>query len=365
MHFHRISLFFAFFLCLTFNKVFAHCGCQIPLEGRAKENSISSAPLLNSPTASTLGKKHASAGFTFTHLNFNEIPAQNAHRLHEQGRDVHGKRHEETYNIHVGYGILDDLDVYLVIPIVSKTFSQIDDHGSEAAHAESHEEEGANVHHGESDHHESNDSQESHKHSANIGRRQRASGFGDMRLLAKYRFWKKYFEAGLIAGIKFPTGATANKSKDGSKYETEQQPGTGSWDGEFGLTISRNFKQRISVASSFQYFLKGEGAQDRKLGDVFRYSLGSSIALRKLGKYPNANLSLELNHEWTLRDHSRTERRVFDSGGTAVFITPGVSASVTKNISLFWAMPFPIYQNLGGEHEEVQLGMLAGINFYI
>ena len=289
-------------------------------------DDISSGSMLNPPTASTLGKGRVAAGFAFHALRYNAIPAGDAHELHDAGRDVHGKNHEEAYNLHAGYGVTEDIDLFLVMPLVSKTSIQIEDHDR-------------------------------------LGRGERASGLGDMRLLGKYRFWKTGVDAALITGIKFPTGETSDKDQSGSKFEPEQQPGSGSWDGEFGLAVSRSFQHRFSLATSFQYTLRGEGAQGRKPGDVFRYNLGAGYALRELGAHPNLHLVLELNNEWALRDHSRSERYVLDSGGTSVFVSPGILAQLSDHLSVFWALPIPVFQNLGGEHEELKYEMLTGVSW--
>lgn len=328
----KLFSFLLIHLLLFSKTILAGCGsCYFPQESGIKKNvpegAISSGPLVNSPTASTLGENHTSVGFTFHHLNFNSIPAENAHELHHKGRDIHGKRHEEIYNFHVGHGITNDWDVYLAAPIVSKASAEI--HG--------------------------------HRY---LGSKEASRGFGDMRLVTKYRFWKKFFEAALIGGIKFPIGETSNKNTSGEKFETEEQPGSGSWDGEFGIAISRSFKKHLSLASSFQYALRGEGAQDRKLGDLFIYSAGTSYAFKELGKHPNLSLVLELNHKWALQDHSRQEDKVFDSGGVSIFTSLGLVADIAKNLSLFWTMPVPIYQNLGGEHEELNFEMVTGIDLH-
>jgi hypothetical protein len=181
----------------------------------------------------------------------------------------------------------------------------------------------------------------------------------------QYRFWKRGVELAILAGVKFPTGRTNLKDRVGVKFETEQQPGSGSWDGDFGIAASRSFFKHLSVATSFQYTLRGYGAQNHKSGDVFRYNIGAAYALRRFGQYPNLSLIYELNHEWALRDRSREQKRVLDSGGTAVFGTPGVRAEFTKNISAFWGMPLPIYQNLGGEHEKLRYEIIAGVNIYL
>lgn len=325
---YAVILAFGFVWIFATPSALAHHPGYVPSasgDGR-EQDGISSAPLVNAPTASTLGRRRGIVGFTFDTRRYNAIPAEDAHELHDTGRDIHGKNHEEIYNLHAGYGLTDDLDLYVVAPLVSKTSVQIEDH----------------------DH---------------LGRGERAAGVGDLRLLGKYRFWSEDIDAAVLAGVKLPTGETSDRDQSGNKFEAEQQPGSGSWDGEFGLVVSRNFHRRLSLATSVQYTLKGEGAQDRKLGDVFRYNVGMSYALRELGAFPNLSLVLELNTEWALRDHSRAERHVLDSGGTTVLISPGLTAQLTEHLSAFWSLPMPIYQDLGGEHEELTYEILAGMSW--
>ncbi len=317
----------AFILCLLMpTALYAHHTSPTPSAKSVSFDGITSGTMIHSPTASTLGQNRLQAGFAFEYVRYNSIPAANAHRLHHQGRDVHGKNHEQAYDMNFGYGILKDLDVYGAAPVVSKNSIEIHDH-------------------------------------ENLGAKERATGFGDLRFSTNYKFWKKYVEASVITGIKFPTGKTTAKRRSGDKFAPELQPGTGSWDGQFGVAVSRSFKKRFSAAASFEYFLNGEGAQGHKAGDIFRSSIGGSYAVRNLGSSPNVNVILEFNNEWALKDHSREENRVFDSGGTTLSLSPGIIVSLTRNISLFWSCPIPIYQNLGGEHEEKKFEMVAGSSF--
>lgn len=321
---HRTILVMTLCLCLSPFNAFAHHPGYAPIGGtKLEEDDISSAPLLNSPVATTLGKNNFSGGFTFQYVNYDQIPVREAHELHDEGREIHGKKHEEFYNLHLGYGILEDLDAFLIVPMASRASNQIDDHDA-------------------------------------LGRDERATGFGDMRLIGKYRFWKKVVEAALVAGIKFPTGETSKRDRSGAKFDPEQQPETGSWDGEFGLALSRSFKKRFSVATSFQYILRTEGGQDFDGGDIFRYDIGGAWSVRPLGEYPNAAISLEFNHEWARRDREKGVK-TFDSGGTTVSVTPGLNVTLTRFASAFVAMPIPIYQNPGGRHEEVEYQLLTGM----
>jgi len=246
--------------------------------------------------------------------------------LNDNGHDVHGKDHEEYYNLSLGYGLRNNLDVFLVTPLVSKTSLQI-----EEAHA--------------------------------LGRKEQAAGLGDLRFIGKYRFWEQGVGAAVLLGVKAPTGVTAIHNSVGEKFEPELQPGSGSWDFMTGLTISRSFQRHVTLASAFQYTYRGEGAADEKLGDVFHYDLGVSYALKPLGAHLNLSLVMELHNEWARRDHNRTEDRVLDSGGTTILLSPGISAALTKNLSVFWAMPLPLYQHLGGVHEKITYELLTELSW--
>lgn len=318
------------FLCLVLSVCIARpleafacstCGCVF------NPRRSSSGSMITTPTANTLGKGHGSVGLLFEHQRYNTIPAREAHELHHDGRDVHGKDHEEFYNVGLGYGVLERLDVFLVAPIVTKVSIEVDSHAA-------------------------------------LGEKDRATGFGDLRLVGKYRFWEHGVDAALLLGLKAPMGATAKHKPSGEKFEVEQQPGSGSWDLTTGLALSRGIGDHVTVASAFQYTTRGEGAQEEKLGDVFHYDAGVSYALKPLGEHPNVSVVLELHNEWARRDHSRTDDRVLDSGGTTIFISPGVSADVTESLSAFWSMPIPIFQSLGGEHETLRYEMITGLSWH-
>jgi hypothetical protein len=297
------------------------CGCSINSRRSGAGN------FATTPTASTLGRGRGSVGFLFEHQRFNTIPAGDAHTLHHQGHDIHGKNHEEYYSFSAGYGVLDDLDVYLTAPIVSKTSIEV------------------------------------HEHDA-LGQRGTAGGFGDLRLTGKYRFWDQGVDAALLLGVKAPTGETSDTTDAGGKFEPELQPGSGAWDVMVGVAASRSLGQHVSLANAFRYTARGEGAQESELGDVFHYGAGISFAVRPLGEHPNVSLMLELHNEWARRDSNREHDSVEDSGGTTILLSPGVSADLTPTLSAFFAMPVPIYQNLGGQHEELRYEVLTGLSWH-
>ncbi len=301
------------------------CGCSFNAH-QSSEQSTGGAMAMT-PTANTLGKGHGSVGFLFEHQRFNAIPAGNAHTLHHQGHDIHGKDHEEFYNMSLGYGLLENLDLFVIAPIVSKTSIEVHDHET-------------------------------------LGEKDTATGFDDLRVIGKYRFWEEGLAAAVLLGVKTPTGETSERTPSGDKFEPEQQPGSGSWDLMTGLAASRYFVDHVTVASSFRYTARGEGGQEEKFGDLFHYDVGISYALRPLGQRPNLSVVLELHNEWALRDHNREQDKMWDSGGTTILLSPGLSVDITDSLSAFWAMPVPIYENLGGQHEELKYEILTGVSWH-
>ncbi len=318
-----------FVLCLFFgaNAVFP-CSSHVSFDPNSDSGEgISSGAMINSPTASTLGKNHVAAGFVFNQQTYYKLDPSTAHTLHHQGHHVHGKDHEEFYHMNLAYGVTDDFQIDLDAPIASKKSIDVETH-------------------------------------SRVGTADRATGFSDMRFGTKYKFWEKGVEAALISGIKFPTGMTSRKREDGSKFEIESQPGSGSWDADFALALSRRFRDRISVAGSFQYLLRGR-SKTQYYGDIFRLSAGTSVALRKLGKYPNISLVTELNQEWQNRDREPDGSKLIDGGGTTLWFSPGLQADLTSHCSAFFAMPIPTYQNINGAHEKLKYQILTGISFVV
>lgn len=322
------SLFFLVLFVFFISQAAWPCASHISFDPSSDHGEgISSGAMINSPTASTVGDNRAATGFTFNQRWYKTLPADHAHELHHDGHHVHGKYHDEFYYLNFAYGLLNDLELEFNAPLVSKKSIEVDSH-------------------------------------RRVGTQDRATGFGDMRLGTKYRFWKKGIEAAFISGIKFPSGVTSKKKEGGSKFEIEGQPGSGSWDADFGLALSRRFKDRISVATSFQYFLRGR-SKSQYYGDIFRASVGASVALKKLGTYPNLSLVTELSQEWQNRDRESNGASIRDGGGTTLWFSPGLQADLNKYSAAFFAMPIPLYQNINGAHEEVKWQILSGVSFVV
>jgi hypothetical protein len=225
-----------------------------------------------------------------------------------------------------------------------------------------------------------------------------SSGIGDLTLLGQYRFYNNKAtrtEAALLLGLKAPTGRTNEYDKLGERFETEFQPGSGSWDGLFGAA----FTQRAGAWSfdgNVLYHLATKGAQETDLGDRFQYNLavsyrvvGAAASLErpmyagalpepmyhggpKAGGHrhvhreppppppgPKLDLVLELNGEWHAH---QTIAGVKDenSGGNVVYLSPGLRLSWDK-WSGFASIGVPVANHVNGVQAEPDWRLLTGI----
>ena len=225
-------------------------------------------------------------------------------------------------------------------------------------------------------------------------------GFGDTTVTATYRFLQQGiagFEAAGIVGFKAPTGRSDAQDKFGVPFETEHQPSSGSWDGVFGLNVSKQV-DAVGLSASVLYGLAGDGDQNTNLGDHFSYGVAVSYRLvagssghgehmhlgadrpagiMHHGGHDHAedqtagnsfgpmtiDLTLGLNADW----HDQQEinnMRDGNTGGTVVYLSPGVRVS-TERTTASLTLGIPIATHLDGYQSEPdwRLASSFGVKF--
>jgi hypothetical protein len=198
-----------------------------------------------------------------------------------------------------------------------------------------------------------------------------SSGIGDLSLLAQWRFLQNSgLEIAALGGFKAPTGKTSEKNEEGETFDAEFQPGSGSWDGLFGLAVTKRY-QAWSVDASALYTVVTEGTQNTDLGDRFNY--GFAVSYRAFGEAPHTHadgtvethgsavdLILELNGEW----HDKQAEGGEDddnSGGHVLYIAPGVRYANDK-FSAFASVGLPIVNDLNGIQAEPDWRLVSGVS---
>ena len=212
-----------------------------------------------------------------------------------------------------------------------------------------------------------------------------------MSLLGQYRFFNNQAartEAAVLFGIKAPTGVTHRINDQGERFDAEFQPGSGSWDGLFGLACTQRFG-RWSFENNVLYMFVSKGVLDTNLGDRFLFNAALSYSLMrdpvstgpmKLGALPEPmyhggpgthqhshqealagpalDLVLELNGEWHAQEIESGAKDP-NSGGTTLYLAPGLRYSSGK-YSSFLSVGIPIVNNLKGIQSEPDVRIVAG-----
>lgn len=188
-------------------------------------------------------------------------------------------------------------------------------------------------------------------------------GLTDLWLSGKYRLWRgPQGHYAILSGVKFPTGVDDRKNNEGEELEAVEQPGSGSYDFTTGFAYSRWFTKDWTMDTSIQYILRTEGAEDFKIGDRVDWSFATVYQIIPRNKYPNYAPVGEINTRYLFRDKQNgSDER--NSGGTAVFLSPGVRAGITSHFGIGTSVSFPVFQNLLGEQQETDYKVIVGVSY--
>ena len=147
--------------------------------------------------------------------------------------------------------------------------------------------------------------------------------------------------------VAFSSGPSAQVPSPGNLLDTSLQAGTGSTD----LIVGAYYYQAVS--QNFDAFVNGQfqtavmheldqAGEDYRPGDLATVSFGLRYeANPKVVPQLQVNISRKEHDQGALADTT-------DSGGTVAYLSPGVSASLAKNLRAFGFVQLPIYSRLDG-----------------
>ena len=188
-------------------------------------------------------------------------------------------------------------------------------------------------------------------------------GIGDIKLLASYQGFLPTHNFGIVAGIKLPTGNYGGETDDGvfvghpvlfksgpaagQALDTSLQAGTGSTD----LIVGTYYYQPVS--QNFDFFVNGQfqaTVAERMDNPGADYRPGNT-ATASLG------LRYEAHADWVPQIqlnllHKSADQGAFadapDTAGTVVYLSPGITASLSKKVQFYAFAQVPVYSRLQG-----------------
>ena len=194
----------------------------------------------------------------------------------------------------------------------------------------------------------------------------RSEGLGDTPVVAKYRFYQRTglgetTEAAAIFGLELPTGRDG-VSTGGVTLPPPLQPGSGSLDAILGGAFTR-IRGRWLLNADLLAKVNSE-ANDYRFGTVIRADVGGHYRAypARYERYdqPTLNLVAELNGVWSDRD-SQDGTRVDNSGGTVLFVTPGLQFILNQSLLFEGAVQLPVVMDLNGTQLEQDYAAILGL----
>ncbi len=181
----------------------------------------------------------------------------------------------------------------------------------------------------------------------------------DARVLGLYRFDNEknpLVSYGLTFGVKLPTGDHRVRNSDGALAERALQPGSGSTDLVLGgffsgaaLTMDSSWWVQALVQQAVQTKDNFKPGNQYQLNLGYRHPFDSSF--RGL---------LQLNTLVKGRD-SGEEAEPELSGSKTVFLSPGLSYSITRDAELYGFFQLPIYRYVNGIQLSASSALVFGI----
>lgn len=308
-----------FFLCCQLSSL-AHHGGECIVNGPGLAGPIVTIPAFTLPK----GVKYLGLGTNYTH--FDSFSNTQLTKLGKQGEHIHSFRNVFVPSLFGGYGVTDNFYVTINVPYIFKFNQRISD--------------GPPINTGSS------------------------IGIGDLTVFSGYRFLNRKdinLHASLLAGIKIPSGVIRDKDNQGYLFETDDQPGTGSWDPSVGLAISKAFEY-VSISSNGLFKFSTPGTQNTTIGDSATFNLAAAHRIRSTDKLLNKifhehifqkdliwDLILEGNGQWTEKPVTKIDGlRLVDKnhGGLIIYISPGLRLIANKDWIINLSVGLPVIKEL-------------------
>jgi hypothetical protein len=173
------------------------------------------------------------------------------------------------------------------------------------------------------------------------------SGIGDIRVIGRYFGFLEMRNLGLQAGLKLPTGNTTQIANDGlTAVDPGLQLGTGTTDMILGAYYFDNW------SDNWGYFVQGQyqRALNQSTMTGLSYKPGDGWNLTAGLRYEGFETfkpTLQVNNRIVKAD-SGDAADSYATGGTLLYVTPGVIVPITNRVSIYGNVQIPVYQNVNG-----------------
>jgi len=191
--------------------------------------------------------------------------------------------------------------------------------------------------------------------------RSHTKSLGDIKVIGRYQGFSPDGNLGVMFGVKLPTGKDdenfASGPLGGQLLDRSLQAGTGSTDVILGVyrfgTLSR--KWDWFAQALYQYATNTK--DDFRPGD----SLNANVGVRYM-EFGDIVPQLQINAKAAPHDTGANADRI-NSGGEIYYLSPGVTAALSKTSKLYGFFQLPLYQHVEGFQIAPKWNASVGVNF--
>ena len=172
---------------------------------------------------------------------------------------------------------------------------------------------------------------------------------GDVKVVGRYQGFTPQCNFGVLYGVKLPTGSdnetgtsTDATAPGPAPIDRGLQPGTGTTDAIVGAYYSNGMGEDWDYFTQVLFQKALNSRNQYKPGDSSNLNLG----LRYAG-FSVISPLLQLNYRYVRHDEGANADQI-STGGTLLYLSPGVSAAVSTQASVYGFVQLPLYQDVNG-----------------
>lgn len=190
------------------------------------------------------------------------------------------------------------------------------------------------------------------------------SNLGDMKVIGRYQGFTPKHNLGVLLGFKLATGSytetgtsTDPTNPGPAPIDRGLQPGTGTTDAIVGAYFNDAITRDLGYFTQATYQTALYSTDSYRPGN----SLNATVGLRYVG-FDIIAPQIQFN----LRDIQRDTGAMADNvstGGTLLYVSPGIVAAATDRISLYAFVQVPIYQNVNGVQLAPRYTTTVGVRY--
>ena len=190
------------------------------------------------------------------------------------------------------------------------------------------------------------------------------SSFGDIKVMGRYQGLTPRHNLGILFGLKLPTGSftytgtsTDPTAPGPVPIDRGLQPGTGTTDAIVGAYYTDGISLNLNYFAQALYQKALDSREQYKPGEALNLTVGLLYS-----GFSNVSPLLQLNYRYIVHDEGNNADQI-NTGGSLLYISPGITVSVSQQFAVYGFVQVPVYQDLNGVQLAPRYTVSLGVRY--